>query len=146
MANTTSKKHRKRYLLLSAQDWRCFWCQCGITWETSTFDHLIPQAHGGKRGQNIVLTCDPCNKERSRITSAHTDLSSRGLAAVKAGRGDWFASRFARRLAELRPVLNKFARLYGGLRGEIKEACLAELDDLERFREILEEVRVQYGR
>ena len=36
-----------------------------MTLETATVDHVIPLARGGSNADdNLVLACDPCNKEK----------------------------------------------------------------------------------
>jgi hypothetical protein len=58
----------------------CYWCRCpmyldGIGPRSATREHLIPQAHGGKKFvkkdrklvRNIVAACRQCNSERGTI-------------------------------------------------------------------------------
>lgn len=51
---------------LLAQDPRCRWCGCALTFETSTLDHVVPLGRGGtNRRDNLVLACSPCNQRRA---------------------------------------------------------------------------------
>lgn len=47
-------------------------CQyCGLTFKSEdlTFDHVIPQAQGGRKGwENIVTACVPCNRQKDART------------------------------------------------------------------------------
>jgi hypothetical protein len=55
---------RKRFY--AAQDGLCFYCRKPMHIENSTFDHLHPQALGGKDNiENLILACQPCNYEKS---------------------------------------------------------------------------------
>jgi len=43
----------------------CNWCEKEVTREESTVDHVIPLHRGGlDNNNNIVLSCEPCNRER----------------------------------------------------------------------------------
>lgn len=43
----------------------CFWCNAHLSNGKATVDHKIPLMRGGSNAQdNMVLACDPCNKEK----------------------------------------------------------------------------------
>ena len=45
--------------------YRCQYCSEKFTYGELTFDHVIPQAHGGKTNwTNIATACGPCNSRR----------------------------------------------------------------------------------
>lgn len=60
------KKHyRREKRAMLKRDPRCHWCKCSLTLETATLDHVIPLARGGSNAtDNMVLSCEPCNKEK----------------------------------------------------------------------------------
>jgi hypothetical protein len=63
-----STRRRKRLL---EQDPRCYYCQCDVTLENSTLDHLVPRAKKGKNTvDNIVLSCYTCNHRKGTKTAA----------------------------------------------------------------------------
>jgi len=44
---------------------KCYWCECKLTLNNSTVDHVIPLSKGGlDHSNNRVLACEPCNKAR----------------------------------------------------------------------------------
>lgn|SRR5215831_6307062 len=52
------------FLILTAQTFRCFWCDADIT-RKHHVDHYIPLARGGSNWpSNIVLACARCNHQR----------------------------------------------------------------------------------
>lgn len=43
----------------------CQWCECSLTPETATTDHLVPLSRGGSnRWDNLCLACVGCNRRR----------------------------------------------------------------------------------
>jgi hypothetical protein len=43
----------------------CQWCNCPLTRNTSTTDHVIPRSRGGTNDWgNLCLACGPCNQAR----------------------------------------------------------------------------------
>jgi 5-methylcytosine-specific restriction endonuclease McrA len=46
----------------------CYYC--GSKDREMTKDHLVPKAHGGKRGKNIVDACMICNRAKGCMTYA----------------------------------------------------------------------------
>lgn len=47
----------------AVSDGVCYWCNCGLEFETSTLDHLVPMGRGGHptRLSNLVVACLRCN-------------------------------------------------------------------------------------
>lgn len=44
---------------------RCFYCDCELTYEEATLEHLQAQSHGGTWDLgNLVLACYACNQAR----------------------------------------------------------------------------------
>jgi hypothetical protein len=48
---------------------KCSYCKINLKKEQITFDHIIPQASGGKdwKGRNLVLACEYCNRLKGCI-------------------------------------------------------------------------------
>lgn len=64
-----SKNQKKREKLLK-KDAHCYYCKCNVTLETSTLDHLVPRAKGGKNSlDNLVLCCYVCNHKKGTRTA-----------------------------------------------------------------------------
>lgn len=50
-------------------DYTCQYCGDKFLSEELTFDHVVPQADGGRRGwDNIVTACVPCNRHKGART------------------------------------------------------------------------------
>lgn len=50
-------------------DYTCQYCGGRFASEDLTFDHVIPQAQGGRRGwDNIATACIPCNRRKGART------------------------------------------------------------------------------
>lgn len=50
-------------------DYTCQYCVRSFASEDLTFDHVVPQAEGGRRGwDNIVTACVPCNRRKGART------------------------------------------------------------------------------
>jgi 5-methylcytosine-specific restriction endonuclease McrA len=66
-ARRRSKESRgHRQALLDKGVNTCRWCNCEVTINTSTLEHIIPLARGGLDGRNnMTLACQPCNVSRS---------------------------------------------------------------------------------
>lgn len=44
----------------------CFYCNCVLTASEASVDHKIPKSKGGtNKISNLVLSCKPCNEEKS---------------------------------------------------------------------------------
>lgn len=57
-------------------DYTCQYCAVRFTREDLTFDHVIPAAHGGRRGwENIVTSCQPCNRRKGARTPAQAGMT-----------------------------------------------------------------------
>jgi 5-methylcytosine-specific restriction endonuclease McrA len=61
-----------RFLLMAAQDSKCFWCGKEIARDAvddsvrATLDHLIPKSRGGHvTWDNCVMACFPCNRVKA---------------------------------------------------------------------------------
>lgn len=51
--------------LLIRDNYMCAYCQCEVTEENATTDHIIPQALGGETSwTNCVIACKACNNEK----------------------------------------------------------------------------------
>lgn len=53
-----------RLSLLRKQKGKCFWCNFEIK-KDFHLDHILPKSLGGTRGNNIVVSCVPCNISKS---------------------------------------------------------------------------------
>jgi 5-methylcytosine-specific restriction endonuclease McrA len=50
-------------------DYTCQYCAAKLPGSELTFDHVLPQAQGGRRSwENIVAACMPCNREKDNRT------------------------------------------------------------------------------
>lgn len=55
--------------LLIEQDNKCYFCQCVLTIEEATVDHLVPRSKGGKTNKaNCVAACKPCNNKKGSMS------------------------------------------------------------------------------
>ena len=62
-----SKKSRERrqWLIEKRGITHCRWCNCSLTLDTSTLEHVIPLNRGGlDQPGNWTLACGPCNEDR----------------------------------------------------------------------------------
>jgi 5-methylcytosine-specific restriction endonuclease McrA len=54
---------------------QCQYCKKDVSYDSSTYDHVIPRAHGGKTGwDNIVIACTRCNERKDDRTPAQAGL------------------------------------------------------------------------
>lgn len=61
----------RRVKLLKRFKGLCFYCECALTKDTITFDHLIPRSVGGRGWDNYVASCRPCNTAKgNRLPTA----------------------------------------------------------------------------
>jgi len=45
--------------------YKCLYCNDGVTRKTATMDHVVPVSRGGKTNfENIVTACGPCNTRK----------------------------------------------------------------------------------
>lgn len=50
------------------KDAKCIYCECHLTQENATTDHIIPISNGGNNAQiNLVVVCFDCNNERGDL-------------------------------------------------------------------------------
>ena len=57
----------KEFLQLSKNP-KCIYCECPLTIENATSDHIIPISKGGNNCQvNLIICCSECNNERGDI-------------------------------------------------------------------------------
>jgi len=55
----------KRKVLWANNRGQCHYCRKNLTFEKSTFDHVIPQSAGGSNGlHNYVIACRKCNSNK----------------------------------------------------------------------------------
>lgn len=66
-----SKARRRRHrvikqIYLQAQVRKCAYCGRRLTYDTATYDHVVPRSRGGQNElANKVLVCETCNVEKS---------------------------------------------------------------------------------
>lgn len=60
---------------------RCHWCDCKLSANTATIDHVVPLSRGGlDHHNNRVLACYQCNQERGNsMPEAFSDWEGRKL-------------------------------------------------------------------
>jgi 5-methylcytosine-specific restriction endonuclease McrA len=57
-------------------DFTCQYCRQRFTSEELTYDHVTPQASGGRRGwENIVTCCVDCNRRKGARTPAEAGMT-----------------------------------------------------------------------
>lgn len=56
---------RKRVAMFRKGITKCYWCECQLTIDTSTIEHIVPIARGGlENANNRTLACQKCNASR----------------------------------------------------------------------------------
>lgn len=61
----SSKTTTKRARVLKRCAGRCFYCLTDLTLQTTTIDHFVPLARGGRNGlDNLVAACGACNNRK----------------------------------------------------------------------------------
>jgi 5-methylcytosine-specific restriction endonuclease McrA len=64
-----------RWNLFLAHGFRCAYCDREFTTDLLTFEHVIPQARGGKSTwRNLVPACEPCNHRKACRTPAEARM------------------------------------------------------------------------
>lgn len=54
---------------------RCQYCGLAVARPESTYDHVVPRAHGGlTTWQNVVIACMPCNQRKGGRTPAQAKM------------------------------------------------------------------------
>lgn len=65
MSMTPKQKRAKKANLILEFGSKCFWCECKLSAENLTLDHLKPKSKGGSNSlENLRLSCSPCNSSR----------------------------------------------------------------------------------
>ncbi len=69
----TLRKSRWWQTLISKA--RCYYCQCTLSTDTVSMDHIVPVSRGGfsQRG-NVVPACKPCNTKKRDKTAVELVL------------------------------------------------------------------------
>lgn len=53
----------------SNENVKCIYCECKLTLENATADHIIPISEGGNNCQiNLIVVCFDCNNERGNLS------------------------------------------------------------------------------
>ena len=61
----SKQKRKKKQQLINLYGNYCWWCRQDLPQTNLTFDHLLPQSHGGSDSfENLRLSCFPCNNSR----------------------------------------------------------------------------------
>lgn len=54
----------------------CQYCGKHVSYDSSTYDHVLPRCRGGKTGwNNIVIACNRCNKYKDNKTPAQAGMT-----------------------------------------------------------------------
>lgn len=62
--------------IYARDDYTCQYCAAQFEAEDLTFDHVVPVAHGGRRGwDNIVSACEPCNRKKAARTPEQAGMT-----------------------------------------------------------------------
>jgi hypothetical protein len=55
--------------VLKRDNFTCQYCECSLTNDTGTIDHIHPKCKGGKdKWLNVVAACSPCNCKKDDLT------------------------------------------------------------------------------
>lgn len=72
----------RKKVLFNRDGWRCQYCDCHLSRETATVDHIIPRSRGGGNSWlNCVTACKSCNKRKADMTPEEANMLL--LAPVK---------------------------------------------------------------
>lgn len=64
--------------IYARDNFTCQYCDGQFEAEDLTFDHVVPVAQGGTRGwENIVTSCEPCNRKKGARTPEEAGLTLR---------------------------------------------------------------------
>lgn len=64
--------------IYARDNYTCQYCDEAFEPEELTFDHVVPVAQGGTRGwENIVTSCEPCNRRKGARTPKEAGLTLR---------------------------------------------------------------------
>jgi 5-methylcytosine-specific restriction endonuclease McrA len=73
-----------------AEDPSCDYCDAALTQETSTVDHVVPLAKGGREEPtNYALCCKPCNCLKADRTLEASGLTLRRVRCPKKDPRSW---------------------------------------------------------
>lgn len=65
----TLGKRRKREIVYSRSNGKCYYCHMPIEPADMTLDHIIPRSRGGESTlDNLVAACAPCNGAKKDMT------------------------------------------------------------------------------
>jgi 5-methylcytosine-specific restriction endonuclease McrA len=65
MSMTTKQKQSRKASLIKEFGSKCWWCECTLSSDKLTLDHLKPKSKGGSDSlENLRLACFPCNNSR----------------------------------------------------------------------------------
>jgi len=54
---------------------QCRYCDKGLSYDSSTVDHVTPKSRGGRNSwNNLVLSCAPCNYKKGSRTPAEAGM------------------------------------------------------------------------
>jgi len=62
------KVARKRFRnsIFEAWNWKCAYCDCCLTGDTATIDHIVPKRKGGHSTRNnLCCSCTRCNRSKA---------------------------------------------------------------------------------
>ena len=76
---TRAKEPRLRFSkrnLYTRDKGTCQYCGKKISYDSSTYDHVVPRCKGGKTGwDNIVIACSKCNEIKDNKTPAQAGMT-----------------------------------------------------------------------
>lgn len=65
MSNNWGDSKRRKTKLMKLYGKRCAYCHNAFSRRALTEDHVIPKCLGSGKLGNIVLSCEPCNKDKA---------------------------------------------------------------------------------
>jgi hypothetical protein len=95
MARRKAKTQRRFRLHALSLHPYCRWCQCPLTRDTATADHLVPLSRGGSNDwANLCLACLGCNQSRQNKLPGECSSPPVPLRRLQAARAElriWLA-------------------------------------------------------
>jgi hypothetical protein len=59
----------RKKVLFNRDDWRCQYCNCEVTPNSATVEHILPESRGGATSWlNCCTACHECNKRKRNMT------------------------------------------------------------------------------